>query len=389
MATSTEHKTQTIKLVKISLAAVLILLNLTLMSQNSNSDFERIRLLGDDAELSGIALSPDMNSIAITARKSSKISVVDWNTRKITNEINTVNWNSGSIIRYSSGGKYLLLQEIAYTDFSQNKDRNINFEIIDASTGNSVKKFVRVQDVVISADEKMAVSLGNDEITFWDLPSGTKGKSFSITGAANAIALSPDQKTLAVSQTVNAADFKTQFKKDKRGLKYAVNYRQLVGLWDADSGKKIKTIGEFYEVIYNLEFLPEGDVLVVYQTPDIRVQVSNKKLSYINLVDMEKQEPLRLGFTSMSTAQPELKVSSDKKFFAINSKGNRFQEIHLYNYGTGELEKRFELGHRLFEKVDGEKLISDSHPSFTFLPGNQSILIAIGNQLVKWNIENN
>jgi hypothetical protein len=378
-----------IKLLKIFLPGILILLNLTLMSQTSNSDFERLKLLSDDTELSGIAISPNQNTIAISAKKSAKISMVDWSTRKVTSEINTVNWNSGSIIRFSDGGKYLLLQEIAYTDFSQNKNRSIDFEIIDSNTGNSIKKFTKVQDVVISANEKLAISLTSNEVTFWSLPSGSKEKSFSITGAGNAIALSADSKTVAVSETVNAADFKNQFKKDKKGLKNAVTYKQLVSLWNADSGKKIKTIGEFYDVIYNLEFLSQSDILFVYQTPDIRIQANNKKLSYVNLIDVVKMEPLRLGFTSMSTAQPELKISNDKMLFAINSKGNRFQEMHLYNFETGTLEKRFELGHRFFEKVDGEKLISDSHPSFIFLPGDHSILVAMGNQLVVWNFEYN
>jgi hypothetical protein len=89
----------------------------------------------------------------------------------------------------------------------------------------------------------------------------------------------------------------------------------------------------------------------------------------------------------MSIAQPELKMSNNKKLFAINSKGTRFQEIHLYDTETGTLQKRFELGRRLFEKIDGEKLLSDARPSFTFMPGDQSILIAMGNQLVVWNFE--
>ena len=90
----------------------------------------------------------------------------------------------------------------------------------------------------------------------------------------------------------------------------------------------------------------------------------------------------------MSITQPDLKISTDKKLFAINSKGNRFQEMHLYNYETGELEKRFELANRLFEKSDGERIINSSRPAFVFLPDNQSILIAMGNQLIKWNFRN-
>lgn len=374
---------------KVFISGFMILFSLSVRSQTSNSDFERIKWVSGEAEYTGLAISPDQNTIALSLKNSSPVKLIDWGAQKITREINVGDWNSGSMLSFSDGGKYLLLQEIGWTDFSQNKQRSTDFEIVDVSSGKSIRKFGKVQDVVISSDEKKAVSLNGNEISFWDLPSGDRKKSFNIAGAAHAIALSADGKTLALAQMVNEDEFKDQFKKDRKGLKYAVNYRQLVSLFNAGNGQKIKTIGEFYDVIYELRFLPGSDILFVFQTPDVRVQVKEKQLSYINLIDAVKMEPLRLGFTSMSTAQPDLKTSSDKKLFAINSKGNRFQEMHLYNYETGELEKRFELAHRLFEKVDGEKMINSSHPAFVFLPGDKSILIAMGNQLIKWNIDYN
>jgi hypothetical protein len=75
--------------------------------------------------------------------------------------------------------------------------------------------------------------------------------------------------------------------------------------------------------------------------------------------------------------------------FAINSKGSRFQEILLYDLEEGSLLKRFELGYRLFEKSDGEKFINDTRPSYVFLPGDDAILVAMGNRLIKWNLELN
>ena len=374
---------------KLSILGILILLSLSLWSQTSNSDFERIKLATDENEFSGIALSPDNNTIAISTKKSSTVKIMDWTNRKVRQEINAGNWNLGSKISYSDGGKYLLQQEISYMDFNQNSDRSIDFEIIDAATGKQIKRFEKVQDVVISSDEKYAVCLSNDEANFWNLINGAKEKSISIPGASKAIALSPDGKTLAVSKTINPIDIKSRFKKDKKGLKNAAKYKQMISLFDVQASAKIKTVDELYDVIYNLGFSPDGTILFVFQTPDIRNQVNNNKQTFINLIDVAKQEPLRKGFTSMSVNQPELKISNDQKWFAISSKGTRFQEIHLYDSETGTLQKRFELGSRLFEKVDGIKLTSDSRPSFTFLPDDQSILIAMGNQLVVWNLELN
>ena len=387
-ANSTNQTNRKFRL-KLSSFGTFILLSLSLWSQTSNSDFERIKLATDENEYSGIALSPDNNTIAISTKKSSAVKIMDWKSRKFIQEFNSGSWNLGSKISYSDSGKYLIQQEISYMDFSQNRDRSIDFEIIDTATGKQVKRFEKVQDAVISSDEKYAVCMSNNEATFWNLTDGSKEKSIGIPNAAKAVALSPDGKTLAVSVMINPEDLKIRFKKDKKGLKNAAKYKQMISLYDVQTSAKIKTVDELYDIIYNLSFSPDGSLLFVFQTPEIRIQINNNKQTFINLIDVAKQEPLRKGFTSMSVNQPELKMSNDHNWFAISSKGTRFQEIHLYDSETGTLQKRFELGNRLFEKVDGIKLTSDSRPSFTFLPGDQSILIAMGNQLVVWNLELN
>lgn len=360
-----------------------------LFSQTSNSDFERIKLISSESEISGLAISPNQETIAISFSKSEPIKIIDWQNRKIINEINAGKWNSGSRLSFSATGKYLIAQEIGFSDFSQNKDRSIDYEIIDPVSSQTIIKFSKIQDVTVSADEKLAVSLNKDEITYWQLPSSEKIRSVIIPGATNALAISPDGKTMAVSQTVDANNFKSQFKKDKKGLKNAVKYKQVIGMFDATTGKKLQTIAEFYDLVYNLSFLPGEDILAVFQTPDVQIQVNNRRLSYVNLIDVAAMQPLRKGFTSMSISQPDMKTSSDHHYFTINSKGNRFQEMHLYDYQTASLEKRFELAHRLFEKADGERIINSSRPAFVFLPDNHSILVGMGNQLIKWNFEPN
>jgi len=356
-------------------------------SQTSNSDFERIKLNSTGYEYSGIALSPDGKTLVLSGKKLSPVQLVDWSTRKVIGEFNSGNGIYGSKVSYSETGKFILLKELSYADFSQNKDRSIDFEIVDAATGKQVRKMENVQDVVISADEQLAVCLNNDEVTFQNLVEGSTLRSIKIAGAANAIALNQNGKILAVSQMISADQVADRFRKNKKGLKAAVKYKQLISLYDAEKGAKIATIDELYDLVYDLSFAPGGELLFVFQTPEIRTQVANNKLSFINLIDAVSKQPLRKGFTSMSVAQPELKISNNQKLFAINSKGNRFQEIHLYDAETGTLQKRFELGTRLFEKVDGEKMTSDSRPTFVFLPDNRSILVAMGNQLIKWNIE--
>ncbi len=357
------------------------------VSQTTNSDFERVKLNSTGFEYSGLALSPDGKTVVLCGKKSSPVRLIDWSSRQLTNEFTSGSGIYGNKVSYSAGGKYLLLKELNYAEFSQNKDLKIDFEIFDATSGKLIRKFEKVQDVVISNDEQQVVCLNDDEIVFANPESGEKYKSIRVPGAANAVALNQDGKILAVSQMITADDVADRFRKNKKGLKAAVKYKQMVSLYDAGTGAKIATIDELYDLVYDLSFAPGGELLFVHQTPEIRTQVANNKLTFINLVDAVSKQPLRKGFTSMSVAQPELKISNNQKLFAINSKGNRFQEIHLYDAETGTLQKRFELGSRLFEKVDGEKTTSDSRPSFTFLPGDQSILIAMGNQLIRNSIE--
>ena len=360
-----------------------------LYGQSSNTDFERVKISEGEMLYSGLTLSPDGNTMAISTKKSTSLKLVDWKTRQVIIEYPVRQWAVGSKINFSPRGKYILVQGLKSMEFSQNIKRKIDFEIVEAAKGKSIKSFENVQEVVISSDEKYAISLDDDKVTLWGLPACNEIKSISIPSVSNAIALSPDGKMLAVSEIVNSEVLKSRFKKDKKGLKAAVKYKQRVALYDLQSDSEIKAINELYDVIYKLSFSPDGALLLVFQTPDIRIQTPNNKQTFINMIDVSKMEPLRKGFTSMSLYQPEFKISDNQKLFAINSRGNRFEEIHLYDSESGQLQKRFELGSRLFEKVDGEKLTSDSRPSFTFLPGDRSILIAIGNQLVIWNLELN
>ncbi len=375
------------ELISVLLTIILIFTILLLKAQTSNSDFERIKLGNSETEYSGISVSPDNNTIAISTKNDAPVFIFDWQTKKVIHEFNAGNWNSGSRISYSETGKYLLLQELGNRDFSVNQPREIAFEIIDAVNGNLIRKFENVQDVLISSDEQFAVCLAGEHVQFINLASGSEAKKIAVPGAVNSVALSPDGKLLSVAEKISSDFLKNNFSGDKKGAKLAEKTRQLVSFYDVETGSKLRTVTELYEIIYRLRFTPDGEFIIVSQTPEISTQVANKKISYFNLIDVATAEPSRRGFTSMSINQPALHFSADRKYFAINSKGQKFQEIHLYDSETATLQKRFELGKRIFEKVDGEKIFGDSRPSFAFVPGEKAILIAMGNQFLIWNFE--
>ncbi len=379
-------------LLKLLLSALLVVQASTGASgQSSNADFERVKIFGPDHIFSNITMSPDGNTIAVSSKKSEPVTLIDWKNRQEIRKIDAGEWYAGSRINYSATGTYLLLQELNFYDLVENKNRKLHFEIVEAASGRIIKDFQDVQDVLITTDEQQAVSLQGEEITFWNLATGSKLKSFRVSGASDAIALSPDGSTIAVSHIVTKADLKgdRRFKK-KKAAKPVLRFKQLVSFYNTTTFEKLKTVNEFYDIVYRLRFSNDGNNVFVFQIPHIKVQTSKQTLTYVSRVDGKSFEALRGGLTSQSIGQPDIRLSHNGQFFAINSKGNKFQEIHLYDFASGTLLQRFELGQRLFEKgSEGEKLIKDSRPSFLFLPGDTSILITMGNQMIIWNLDTN
>jgi len=99
--------------------------------------------------------------------------------------------------------------------------------------------------------------------------------------------------------------------------------------------------------------------------------------------------PLRTGFTSSAPYEPDYKLSNNEKLFGIISQGTRFVELHIYDIRSGKMLQRFEQSYRLFEKKDGDLIVADSRASFVFLPGDEQVLMTMGNRLLIWNLNIN
>ena len=112
-------KHEKITIGRLAAMALLILFSPLAYSQTSNSDFERIKLISTESDVSGLTLSPDQKTLALSFARSEPIKIIDWQNRSISKEINAGIWNSGSRLNFTTGGKYLLAQEIGFSDFSQ------------------------------------------------------------------------------------------------------------------------------------------------------------------------------------------------------------------------------------------------------------------------------
>ncbi|NOX87368.1 MAG: hypothetical protein GXO86_15655 [Chlorobi bacterium] len=360
---------------------------LHLFPQGTDIEYERIRIADAKNIICGLDLSPDQTMLAISSVQSYPFYIFDWRKREKVKEYDVGNWYAGSSVHYSSNGKYILLNQLYYVDFAPNKDREVNFEVIDAKTGKNVKRFENFHDVKITPDEKYALTLTGDEIGFYNLSTGKYDKSFSVPEATNSLAISPGGKLIAVSHKLYEKDAKgySLLKRDKKTMKNALKFKQEITIFDAGTFKKLYTVHELYDIVYKLTFSADGKHLFVLSIPHQKLQnTQGKRQSYINVVDMETGKPMRKGFVSRSVYEPDFKLSHDGKLLGIVSSNDRFLELHIYDFATGKMAYRFQQAFRIIERSEGEYIAVDPRSSFVFLPDNKSTFMTVGNRLIKW-----
>ena len=363
---------------------------LLMKSQGTDYDYDRIKIGEAKHIVSGLALSPDMETLAISSTQSFPFYLFDWKNRQVMKSFNVGNWYGGSSINYSAKGNYIVLNQLKYIDFALNKDREVDFEILDVASGKRVKRFEAVHSIAITPDEKYVLALSGEEVGFWNLTTRKKEKSFKVAEASNAIAISPDGKIIAVSHHLYEKDAKQipALKRDKKTLKNALKYKQQISIYDAVTFKKLYTVNELYDIVYKLEFSVDARWLICLHIPHTKMQNNpSDRQMYVNVVDMYTREPKRRGFTSKANYEPDFKLSHDGKFFGLISRSNQFLELHIYYFETGKMAYRFQQSFRLFEKNEGGMIAADSRSSFVFLPDNQSVIMTMGNHLIKWNFK--
>jgi WD40 repeat protein len=358
-----------------------------LINAQVNNNYERVKIGEAKQILCGLDIAPDESYIAISSTQSFPFYKFDWQNKSISNEFNVGNWYAGSSIKHSEDGKYILLQQLYYVDWAPNKDREVNFEIIESATGKQIIRFDEYHAMAFTPDNEDAISLTSEEVAFWSLETGKKGRSFKVNNATNGVAISPDGKYIAVAHRVDGDELKKnpRFKKDKKALKHAIKFKQQISIYDAVSFEFQYSVNELYDIVYKLEYSPDGNTLFCLQIPHLKAQANeNTRQTYLSTIDGKTGEPRRRGFTSQSLYEPDFKLSNDGKWLGLVSKGKKFIELHIYNFETGQMVDRFEQSYRLFEKNDGEMIVADSRTSFVFLPDNKTIVMTMGNHLIYW-----
>jgi WD40 repeat protein len=362
----------------------------TVQSQGTNYDYEKIQIGEVKNMLVFLALHPDNKTLAVTSHQSFPLYIYDLETKQVRNEFDVGNWYAGTRAKFSKNGKYLMLQQLFYMDYAPNKDREVNFEVMDVATGKSMLNFGDYHDAKITPDEKYLVTLsGGDKVAIHDIETRKEIRSFNVPMATNSLAVSADGKYIAVSHKTYKEDLINNplYENNKKNRPILEKYKQVVSVYDYNTFEKLYTIDAFYDLVYLMDYTDDGKYLLIYSIPHTKLQGPNGKKSYVEVADAVTGKPIRKSFASLSIYEPDFKMSHNNKYFGIVSMNRNMAELHIYDFETNELLKRFELSYRLFQKTDEGEFPGDGRASFVFLPGDEEVLIIFGNRVIKWKME--
>lgn len=359
-------------------------------SQGTNYEYDKIQIGDAKNLLVWLALHPDDKTLAVTSHQSFPLYMYNLESKQVDNQFDVGNWYAGSRAKFSKTGKYLMLQQLFYMDYAPNKDREVNFEVMDVATGKSMLNFGDYHDAKITPDEKHLVTLsGGDKVAFHDIQSRKELRSFNVPGATNSVAVSADEKYIAVAHKTYMSDLKNNpaYKNNKKNQPILEKYKQQISVYDYNTFEKLYTIDAFYDLIYLMDYTDNGEYLFIYSIPHEKLQGPNGKKSYVEVVNAKTGEPLRQSFGSLAVYEPDFKLSHNGQYLGIVSLSKSFAELHIYDFKTNELLKRFELSYRLFQKAAEGEFPGDGRASFVFLPGDEEVLIVFGNRVIKWKLD--
>jgi hypothetical protein len=360
------------------------------IAQVYNLDNEKVQLGDKKNLLCWMELSPDSKTLSISSTQGFPLFQYDWQTNALTNTFTVNDWYAGSRLNYSQDGSKILLQRLYYADYKPNEDREVAFQVVDAKTGTELFEIDNAHDVRFMPDGKRLMSLEGDNLNIIDIESGKKVEKHHFYNASVSASIDPGGKLIAVAVHPDDKEMLENIpslRQDRKALKSAANYKQMIEILDAQTYEKKYTVQDLFDLIFRIEFTQDGRYLLVLHTPHTKTASSvSAKQSYVSVVDMESGEVLRTIFLSTSDFEPQFRLHDNGRIFGIETKGRKFREIHLYDFDSGQLLERYELSYRLLESLRAGEAVSDGRNCFEFLPDN-SVVIVTGNRLQIWKPE--
>lgn len=375
------------------LAALAGLITLAAVAQDDGQEY-RILPVGGQQTVSGylacwLDLAPDQRTIGLSSTQGFPFRSFAVDAEQDVDELDVGNWYAGARSRYSTTGKYLLLQQLFYLDFAPNKVRPVKYEVVDVSAKQAVARFDNLFAAALTPDERTLLTLDKAGVQFVDLATGAAQPLRGMARTGSALAVSTDGRMFAVAHRPTKEEVAQlpAVRNDKDAIKRGVKQGQIVVVYDMATQQPLHTLPELFDKIFRLEYSPDGKDLWIHARPHSRKAGNPDPVqSYVCVADAASGAMRRTAFPSRASYEPDFRISGDGRLFAIGSQQGRFMEVHLYDRASGRMQDRFVLSYRLFEKMASKaEFPSDGRLSFIFLPDGERILMTFGNRLIAWN----
>ncbi len=374
----------------VALACLLLLI--TQAQVVNEDDLRKVRLSAHEGPITCIEPMPDGHTLVAGCGRNGGLLFIDTVGWRTVRTLPLDGFKDGPRIRCSADGRLLLLKELWRFTAEGKGDMQGTHLVIEAATGRIVLDAGKAMDAAMSADGTVLAVLDGGTVTLHDLVDGQVMRRLDVTDATNAVALSPDGRTVAVSHRPTEAQLATvpSLRTDKKALKAALKYRQMVSLFDARSGALKRTVPEAYDIIRAMGYTADGERLLVYSSQDPRsgvAPVSGGKVWNLNMVDRPgyvqqidaSGEPLRAGFQSLMN-EPFLAVSPDRSMLALSStEGHNQRKVTLYALDTGETGLLIDLEQK--HRYDsGETEQHDGRVAYAWLQDGR-LVVGLGGDL--------
>lgn len=354
-------------------------------AQAHQDELEKITVGDNAATVASLELMPDGNTLLVSAAKDQPIRVVNVADWKVTRSIAVHDYPGGPDVKTSARGTYLLLRKRYVADWNVNRDQTVRYEVLEFASGRTLFAIANAHDVRFAPDEKSLYALEGENVTVRSLPDGNEVGRIVVPLTRSSLAISPDGKLIAVSHRPTQPQLETvpSMRNDKRAMKPALKFREMVSVYNTADGKLVGTIAEIYDVIYTMAFTPAGDRLLIYSIPDTRFNQGNVAVSaptrqgIVNTVAMPAMEPLRTGFMSaMNEPQLELNAAADRLALA-STEGFNKRKLYVYDTATGEFTLDLDMDQKWFRDI-GQDEAHDGTLPYHFLPDGRTLIVGSG-----------
>lgn len=327
----------------------------------------RIDLPDRPGMIAGITAVGDGRTVAVSMSKGGGVLLVDTATWTIARVLSTPGFHDGARPTASNDGRFLHLAELyRYANLGR-KDLKGRQVVLDLATGAELIAEEGAVEGAMDPAGQWLVILRGEQLVVRAVNNGEQ-RTIDVPGATNALAISPDGRFIAVSHRPTEEQLLKvpSVRNDRKAMKSALKYRQLVSIHAVADGHVITTVPEVYDIIRSIAFSPAGDRLLVYSTTDLKLAPDIgarpfdfnyvDQAGHVDQVAVEGWTPLRASCMSRMS-EPALAVSPDGTLLALSTtEGRNKRKLQLYDTATGDTYLMIDLEQKhASDKGEGEQ----------------------------------